>query len=697
MGHVSELAPPRKKLSPASTGRGPAGPKPALQPATERPIARVSVDLPLAHLDRPFDYLVPAALSEAAQRGVRVRVRFAGQLVGGFVLDRLERTEHDGALAFLHKVVSPEPVLSTEIAALSRLVADRYAGTMSDVLRLAVPPRHARVEAEPAATPSPAGGRPAGGDPVSASSATDVWRDYDGGAGLIAALRKGWSPRVVWSALPTADWPAALAAAAQETLASGRGSVIVVPDGRDVARVSDALARVEEGQHITLTADLGPAERYRRFLAIRRGGVQIVVGTRSAMFAPIHRLGLAVVWDDGDDLHAEPHAPYPHVRKVLALRSVSEGAGVLLGGFTCSAEGAQLLAENWARPVQADRAIVRRTSPSVPVAGADSELARDQAARSARLPSLALRAARDSLQLGPVLVQVPRHGYAPSLACDACRSPARCLSCAGPLASASARAQARCRWCGASATAWECPTCGARRLRAVVVGGARTAEELGRAFPRVRVRTSDRDGVLATVGPEPALVVATPGAEPVAEGGYAGALLLDGWALLARPDLRAGEEALRRWLNAAALVRPAAAGGVVVIHAEPSHPAVQALVRWDPVTYAERELRERAVLRLPPTVRMAALTGEPEGLRRFLELAELPEPVDVLGPVPTRAAGNGVDGGGRDAEAGQRLLMRVPLWRGDDLVAAVRAAAGVRSAHKESGSVRLQIDPLEVA
>jgi primosomal protein N' (replication factor Y) len=231
-------------------------------------------------------------------------------------------------------------------------------------------------------------------------------------------------------------------------------------------------------------------------------------------------------------------------------------------------------------------------------------------------------------------------------------------------------------------------------MRAVVVGGSRTAEELGRAFPHVRVRTSDRDGVLSSVGPEPALVVATPGAEPVAEGGYAAALLLDGWALLARADLRAGEEALRRWLNAAALVRCAAAGGVVVINAEPSSPPVQSLVRWDPDNAAERELSERTALRLPPSVRMVALSGDPEGLARFLELVELPEPVDVLGPVPA-SAGRADRAGAPDP--GDRFLIRVPLSRGEELVAAVRAAAGVRSARKEPSSVRIQVDPLEIA
>ena len=170
-----------------------------------------------------------------------------------------------------------------------------------------------------------------------------------------------------------------------------------------------------------------------------------------------------------------------------------------------------------------------------------------------------------------------------------------------------------CRWCGALAADWTCPRCGSGRLRALVTGAARTAEELGRAFPGVPVRTSGGQHVLAEVPAEPALVIATPGAEPVAAEGYAAALLLDGWALLGRPSLRAAEETLRRWLNAAALVRPR---GAVVVLAEASLPAVQALVRWDPVGFAERELAERAELGFPPAVRMAAVTGPSVGGRR---------------------------------------------------------------------------------
>ena len=215
----------------------------------------------------------------------------------------------------------------------------------------------------------------------------------------------------------------------------------------------------------------------------------------------------------------------------------------------------------------------------------------------ARLPSLAWRTTRDALAAGaPVLVQVPRGGYVPALACVRDRTSARCPACSGPLMSPGRDAVARCRWCGRPAGDWRCPECGGRAMRAVVVGARRTAEELGRAFPGAAVRTSGGERVLARVEARPDLVIATPGAEPLVEGGYGAALLLDGWALLSRADLRAGEETLRRWMTAAALVRP---GGAVVVGADSGVPAVQALVRWDPGRFRRPRAVRTSRARLP--------------------------------------------------------------------------------------------------
>ncbi|MEO3814978.1 hypothetical protein ABGB17_38785, partial [Sphaerisporangium sp. B11E5] len=146
------------------------------------PVARVLVDTPLPHLDRPFDYLVPAGMDADAVAGCRVRVRFAGKLTDGFLLERVESSEHEGGLLALERVVSAEPVLTPEIASLCRAVADRYAGTMSDVVRLAVPPRHARVEAEPVESEGTLGkGRPGEG----AAAVGRVGEGEPGGAGPV--------------------------------------------------------------------------------------------------------------------------------------------------------------------------------------------------------------------------------------------------------------------------------------------------------------------------------------------------------------------------------------------------------------------------------------------------------------------------------------------------------------------------------
>ncbi|MET7970639.1 primosomal protein N' [Micromonospora sp. NPDC005305] len=642
------------------------------------------MDVPLPHLDRPFDYLVPDTLDADARPGVRVKVRFAGQLVDGWLLERVAESAHP-KLAYLEKVVSPVPVLAPEVAALARAVADRYAGSLADVLRLAVPPRHARVEKDVTATDT----ADTDDTPGEVADPTPVdprgWRDYPAGPALLRALTAGRAPRAVWSALPGEDWADRYADAVAATVAGGRGAVVVVADARDLDRLDAALTAVlGPGRHACLSAAAGPARRYRAFLAARRGDVPVVIGTRAAMFAPVERLGLVAVWDDGDDLHAEPRAPYPHAREVLLTRAQLGGTAALVGGYARTAEAQLLVETGWAREVAADRATVRARMPAIAPTGDDPHLARDPGAATARLPSLAWTTARDALRADlPVLVQVPRRGYLPSVACAECRAPARCPHCAGPLGLPSADGVPACRWCGRVAAAYACPECGGRRLRASVTGARRTAEELGRAFPGVPVRTSGREEVLAAVPAGAGLVIATPGAEPVAEGGYGGVLLLDSWALLTRADLRAGEEALRRWLAAAALARPGPAGGRVVVVADGALAPVQALLRWDSAWFATRELAERRELGFPPAVRMASVTGVADAVADLLAGTRLPDGAEVLGPVPAD-------------EGRERMLVRVPRARAAALAGALHAAAGQRSARKAADPVRLQIDPLSL-
>ena len=682
-----------------------------VEPAATRPVARVLVNVPAAHLDRTFEYLVPAALDADAQPGCRVKVRFGPRDVDGYLLERADEAEHDGELAALRRVVSPVPVLDGDVLRLARAVADRYAGTLGDVVRLAVPPRHARVEAECLARGWTGGtGEPTpDGPPVAAGAASSVaWTDHRGGHAFLEHLAAGRGPRAVWTALPGPagqDWPAAVAQAVAATVRGGRSAVVVAPDARDLDRLVGALGAAgvppwspgTSGGFVRLEADHGPAPRYRSFLAALTGAARVVVGTRAAAWAPVRDLGLVVCWDDADDLHAEPRSPYPHVREVLALRAELTGCAALVGGLTRTTEAQALVESGWARPLQADRGAVRRRAPRVQ-ALTSVELAREGAAAAARLPAPAWRAARDALATGPVLVQVPRAGYLPVVACARCRTVARCRVCAGPLALGTAGAVPQCRWCGTLAGGWRCTECGHGALRSVRVGSDRTAEELGRAFPGVPVRLSGASaaaGVLAGVDARPALVVATPGAEPVAEGGYVAALLLDAAVSTARASLRVGEEALHRWLSAAALVRPAAAGGTVLLVGDAAPAPTQALVRWDPVGFAERELAERRELHLPPAVRVAAVTGTRDAVAAFLSRVRVPAGGSVLGPVPVDPTTTARDGA-TPLEHPVRALVRAPVVDGPALAASLAASAAVRSARREGGTVRVQVDPKEM-
>lgn len=327
-------------------------------------------------------------------------------------MERVAESDYRGVLAPLAQVLSSERVLTPELLALCRAVADRYAGTLADVVQLAVPPRRARAEAKPSPAPPPPNAPP---DPGS-------WERYAAGAGFLAALARGDAPRAVWTALPGATWPQELARAVAAALASGRGALVVVPDGRAAARVDAALGElIGAGRHVLLTADAGPEERYRRWLAVSRGAVRAVIGTRAAMFAPVADLGLVALWDDGDGSHSDPHAPQPHAREVLIQRAVSERAGFLLGGLSCTVEAAQLVETGWARPLAADREQVRAAAPMVRTVG-DGDEARDAAARAARLPTMAWQVVREGLRRGPVLVQVPRRGYAPGWPANAAGS-----------------------------------------------------------------------------------------------------------------------------------------------------------------------------------------------------------------------------------------------------------------------------------
>src|SRR4051812_42559267 len=210
--------------------------------------------LSVPHLDREFDYLVSADQSDDAQPGVRVRVRFHGRLVDAFVLERRSDPAHVGKLGWMDRAASAEPVLTPDVRRLVEAVAARYAGTRSDVLRLAVPPRHAAVEKQVVAELPAA---------VTTEVDATAWASYGRGEQFLGALAEGRAARAVWQALPGESWADRLAEAGAVVANSGRSALVIVPDQRDVDALHAAAVRhVDESRVVALSAGLGPAERY---------------------------------------------------------------------------------------------------------------------------------------------------------------------------------------------------------------------------------------------------------------------------------------------------------------------------------------------------------------------------------------------------------------------------------------------------
>jgi len=630
-------------------------------------VARVLIDSPLPQLDRLFDYGIPEALRETALPGVRVKVplRSAGRIADGYIVELGPPGDYTGAISDLEEVVSAVPVLSTEVWALARKVSERAAGNAYDIVRLAVPTRQVRVEkaylgadARPALAELPPPAPIHGFGPGVLETAIAARRRLAVDAiPLVSEVGAGENAATddepgVW----VGDWAVTMAASAAATLAGGATAILAVPDFRDQTQLAAALAAILPAERIIrLDAKQSNPDRYRAFLRCLRDEPVVIIGNRSVVYAPAKNLGLIALWDDGDPLHSEQLSPYVHARDAALVRQEQQGCALIFFGHSRSTEVERLVEIGFVSALTPQPIVLPKIVPT------SQQSSEDRLAAQARIPSTAWREARAALEHGPVLVQVARPGYAPRLACADCKRNARCMRCEGPLGQKTANSTPACGWCGALAVQWKCSNCEGEKLRLLGYGAGRTAEDLGRAFPGVRIIVADGERPILEVGPEPALVIATRGAEPIAAGGYRAVLLLDGESMIARESLRVAEDCLRWWSNAAAL----AARRAPIVLVGVGGALASAFVTWRQADFARRELADRRVLRFPPAVRVATLTGTVQAVADAVAELQV-DGADILGPVETD-------------DGTVRTIVRFDYGRGAEIAAGLRAEV-IRSA-----------------
>lgn len=575
-------------------------------------IARCYVDVGVPHLDRVFDYAIPEEMEGLVNPGVRVKVPFAGRRLPGYVVEVCEESEvsDPSPLAW----VSPEVVLPFDSLGLVRAVANHCAGSFMDVARLAVPPRRAAVE-------KTGGHCFEVGIPDVGPSPIDL---YPTGSGLRRSLREGGSPRASWLVAPLVssegDWAQGFASLVADTVASSRSALVIVPDGTDIQRVLTPITRQVDPRVVAvLSADQGPAVRYRHYLMATRGRARVVVGTRAAAYAPLKDLGLILVWDEADHSLQEQRFPYPHVRDILALRATREKCGLVFASHSRSAAIEAWVEKDWLVPLDLGPAQVRYLAPRVTSSDGTKKPG------TSRLPHEAFEVLRAGVRTGSVLVWTP----------------------------------------------W-----------ATTTGALSTQQELKAAFRGETVVYSHAGWPIAEVEGSQ-IVVATPGCEPRAEGGYSAAVILGATSMVGREDLEAGEEALRRWLDVVSLVRPGKESGTVLVVGASTDRAIQALVRLDPAGFAARELAERREAGLPPAVRMAGIAGDAGAVERAA-VALGDRGWELLGPMEDL-----------DDPELTRVLVRAPTGESEALAAGVREVMLSHSSSRDKGKLMVRLDPDE--
>ena len=633
--------------------------------ANAQRVARIVLDSPLPQLDRLLDYRVPDALVNDVHEGrlVRVPLRAGGRQALGYVAELADASDYEGRLSDVAEVVSLVSVMPQRLYNLARAVADRQAGTLSDVLRLAIPRRYVRAEklfaASIAAEPAlPVPGQVAG-----------LAMPEDGSAHVAISVAVQQARNAAGEATP--PWSLTMAQLAKTAISRASSAILVVPDFRDIAHVLGDLEAEDLGPWICrLDAEVEPAQRWVNYLRCVRGDTVIVVGSKSAVYAPVSTLGVMVVWDDGDPLFDEQMAPYAHPRDVALIRHQMEGGNLAFLSRSPSAHISRLVEIGWLAQVP----VSDPRRPKVTILSEDGE-----SQRVAQVPPRAWQGAQKALEEGPVLIQVPRPGFANVTICASCRQRANCFDCGGPLRRRTRGAVADCRWCGKLATTFTCRECGGTEIIDASPGTIWTAEILGKSFPRIPVVVSDGERVITEIDDHPQLVVATPGAEPFCPGGYRVVIILNAERAVMSEKLRVVENALRVWSHTIAACSPD--GQVFVEGVGSRMAAVLASGRFD--DFMTREVRERTALHLPPSARMAHVSGTPSAVSSALQKLPGDAVFSILGPTtPT----------GDTAHA----TVLFGFARGQDVTQALRASlletASARRSKNAVPMLRVRID-----
>ncbi len=433
-------------------------------------------------------------------------------------------------------------------------------------------------------------------------------------------------------------------------LERGRGAIVLVPEiSLTPQTVERFKARFCHGPHRTLVAvlhsHLSAGERHDEWHKIRQGRARIVIGARSAIFAPVDPLGLIIVDEEHEQTYKQGEAPRYHARDVAVVRGQMEGAVVVLGSATPSLESYYNCQRGKYTLLELPGRVDQQTLPQVRVVDMRQTLRRGEA-----MPvfSPQLRAAiQQRLEHGEqTILFLNRRGYATALQCPRCGQVVQCPNCSVALTYHRPEQKLRCHICGHEAAAPTlCPNrnCRDAAIRYSGLGTQRVEETLARLFPRARIRRMDSDVMKRKEDYRRVLgefragrIDILVGTQMIAKGLHFPNVTLVGIVYadlsLHQPDFRSGERTFQLITQVAGRAGRGEVEGEVIVQAfAPFHPAIQYARRHDFAGFYEQEIEYRKQLKYPPITRAALLTlrGRNEDKVRFTA-AQLRRELDAL-------------------------------------------------------------------
>ena len=575
-------------------------------------------------LARPFTYAVGAEV----ERGSVLQVRFGGGRQRGVVVDVADDPPPGIEAAEAERVIETLPPALVDLAL---WLADYYGSTPGRTLALVAPPGRVRKVGERAA-PAVREGLEGEAEPaeLSATQRAAVGR-------IVGAMDAGeGGPYLLYGATGSGKTEVYLQACAA-ALERGLGAIVLVPEialtpqavGRFRARFGDRIAILHSG--------LTEAERRDERDRILAGEARVVIGARSAVFAPVRGLGLIVVDEEHDQSYKQDSDPRYDARTVAAKRAALEGAVAVYGAATPRPE-------SWARLERLELG-GRITGALPPVQVVDLRREAGYPLSAPLLEALG-RVADDG---GKAILLLNRRGIAPALHCRACGVTIRCPNCDVALV-LHADGRLHCHHCGHAEEGTEtCPACHSPELVRIGAGTQKLERELAAQVPELERFRLDADAVAkpgAVAGVLGAFAVADRavlvGTQMVAKGhhfaGVALAAVVDADTGLGMPDFRAEERTFQLLTQLAGRSGRDAPGRVLVQTFQPDARAIRFAARHDVSGFLGGELERRRELGYPPyrhLVRIVVAGPDPDAATRaLLEVKAGLGDADVLGPAP---------------------------------------------------------------